>query len=56
MITNGQDSLGIYIDSDQWTCVTADGKDSAFFEHMVMITDGGPKILTTHFNFKQDEL
>jgi methionyl aminopeptidase len=53
MITNGQDSLGLFIDSDQWTCVTADGKDSAFFEHMVLIEETGPKILTTHFKYEQ---
>ena len=49
MLTNGKDNLGMFIDPDGWTCITSDGKDSAFFEHMVEITEDGPKILTTHF-------
>ncbi|MFH1239064.1 MAG: type I methionyl aminopeptidase [bacterium] len=32
--------------SDGWTVVTADGKLSCHFEHMVAITDNGPEILT----------
>lgn len=55
MITNGKDNLGMFIDPDGWTCVTGDGKDSAFFEHMVEITENGPKILTTHFDYKRGE-
>lgn len=31
---------------DGWTVVTKDGKLSAHFEHTVLITDGGPEILT----------
>lgn len=31
---------------DQWTVVTADGKNSAHFEHTVAITENGPVILT----------
>lgn len=31
---------------DGWTVVTADGKPSAHFEHMVAIRKGGPEILT----------
>ncbi len=31
---------------DGWTAVTADGKNSAHFEHTVVITEEGPKILT----------
>jgi len=53
MITNGKDNLGMFIDPDGWTCVTGDGKDSAFFEHMVEITEAGPKILTTHFTYER---
>lgn len=53
MITVGKDNLGMMIDPDGWTCVTMDGKDSAFFEHMVEITKNGPKILTTHFEYKK---
>jgi len=51
MLTVGNDNLGLFIDPAGWCCVTADGKDSAFFEHMVEITDGDPKILTTHFTY-----
>jgi methionyl aminopeptidase len=32
---------------DKWTVVTADGSLSAHFEHTVVITAGGPRILTT---------
>lgn len=31
---------------DRWTAVTADGLFSAHFEHMVLVTDGQPEILT----------
>jgi methionyl aminopeptidase len=31
---------------DEWTAVTADGSLSAHFEHTVLVTDGGPEILT----------
>lgn len=51
MLTVGKDNLGITPDPAQWCYVTADGKDSAFFEHMVEITEGEPKILTTHFTY-----
>ena len=53
MITNGKDAMGLFIDPDGWTCVTADGKDSAFYEHMVRVGKNGPEILTTHFDYKQ---
>lgn len=33
--------------SDKWTVVTEDGSPSAHFEHTVVITGGGPEILTT---------
>jgi methionyl aminopeptidase len=55
MITNGKDNLGLFIDSDGWVCVTADGKDSAFYEHMILVTENGPKILTDHFTYKRGE-
>ena len=32
--------------SDKWTVVTADGKNSAHFEHTVAVTDAGPVVLT----------
>jgi methionyl aminopeptidase len=53
MLTNGKDNMGILIDPAQWCCVTMDGKDSAFFEHMVEVTENGPKILTTHFTYSK---
>jgi methionyl aminopeptidase len=31
---------------DEWTAVTADGSDSAHFEHTVLITEGDPEPLT----------
>jgi methionyl aminopeptidase len=31
---------------DGWTAVTGDGKKSAHFEHTVLVTSGGPNILT----------
>ena len=31
---------------DRWTIITADGKLSAYFEHTVLITDGGPVVAT----------
>ncbi|MGI5912019.1 MAG: type I methionyl aminopeptidase [Syntrophomonadaceae bacterium] len=36
----------VFIQSDNWTVVTRDGKLSAHFEHTVAITDHGPEILT----------
>lgn len=49
MITRGKDNIGTsQLDPNEWCFVTTDGKDSAFFEHMVEITANGPKILTTH--------
>jgi methionyl aminopeptidase len=32
--------------ADQWTECTADGKPSAHFEHMVLVTTGEPEVLT----------
>jgi len=36
----------VFILSDGWTAVTANGKPSAHFEHTVVITSDGPRILT----------
>ena len=55
MLTAGKDNTGLIIDPAGWACVTMDGADSAFFEHMVEITAAGPKILTTHFTYKRGE-
>lgn len=53
MLTAGKDNFGMLIDPAGWCYVTTDGKDSAFFEHMVEITENGPKILTTHFTYER---
>lgn len=45
MITAGKHYVRIL--SDDWTTVTIDKSDSAHFEHTIVITDNGYKILTT---------
>jgi methionyl aminopeptidase len=37
---------GVRVLEDDWTAVTADGSDSAHFEHTVAVTSNGPWILT----------
>jgi methionyl aminopeptidase len=37
---------GVRVLADDWTAVTADGSDSAHFEHTVAVTKNGPWILT----------
>ena len=37
----------VTIDDDDWTFRTADRKNSAHFEHTILVTDGEPEILTT---------
>jgi methionyl aminopeptidase len=44
MVTSGGPDVQVL--EDHWTAVTADGSDSAHFEHTVAITDDGPWILT----------
>ncbi len=44
MVTAGGPELKIM--PDHWTAVTADGSNSAHFEHMVAITRNGPDVLT----------
>lgn len=44
MLNNG--TKNVTIDSDQWTFRTADGQNSAHFEHTILITDSEPEILT----------
>lgn len=44
MVNAGGD--GIVIQGDGWTAVTADGSLSAHFEHTVVVTAGGARILT----------
>lgn len=36
----------VFLEDDDWTFKTADGKYSAHFEHTVLITEDGPEILT----------
>ncbi len=45
MVNLGVGEVNI-LSSDNWTAVTADGKASAHFEHMIMVTEGEPEILT----------
>src|SRR5580693_1141267 len=37
---------GVRVLDDEWTAVTADGSDSAHFEHTVAVTKNGPWIVT----------
>lgn len=45
MVNLGTPEVNI-LTSDNWTAVTADGKASAHFEHMIIVTEGEPEILT----------
>ncbi len=44
MVNSG--SAAVKVLDDDWTAVTADGSDSAHFEHTVAVTANGPWILT----------
>jgi methionyl aminopeptidase len=44
MLTLGDPSLGVW--EDDWTAVTLDGRRSAQFEHMLVVTSDGAEILT----------
>jgi methionyl aminopeptidase len=44
MITQGSHEIRIL--KDGWTVVTADGKLAAHFEHTIVVTEEGPRILT----------
>lgn len=44
MITAGRPDVRVL--EDHWTAVTADGSDSAHFEHTVAVTSNGPWVLT----------
>lgn len=37
----------VYVDEDEWTVRTVDGKPSAHYEHSIAILNNGPKILST---------
>jgi methionyl aminopeptidase len=39
-------SFAVDTRDDGWTAVTVDGKNSAHFEHTVLVTENGPEILT----------
>ncbi len=45
----------VYCLDDGWTVVTADGLNSAHFEHTVAITDRGPRILTLPMDASEKE-
>lgn len=44
MLTLGDPALGVW--DDDWTAVTLDGRRSAQFEHMLVVTSDGAEILT----------
>jgi methionyl aminopeptidase len=44
MVMTGKEN--VVLGSDDWVVVTADGSDAAHFERTIVITDGGPEILT----------
>jgi methionyl aminopeptidase len=44
MVNSGKPDVRLL--DDEWTAVTADGSDSAHFEHTVAVTSNGPWILT----------
>jgi methionyl aminopeptidase len=44
MINAGRGATRIL--ADNWTAITVDGKPSAHFEHMVLVTEDGPETLT----------
>lgn len=50
-LTRSKDLYGD-VASDGWTCSTYDNKNVAMFEHMVLVTEKGHKVLTTHFDEK----
>jgi methionyl aminopeptidase len=44
MVNQGTSEVAVL--DDDWTAITVDNKLSAHFEHTVLITEGGPEILT----------
>ncbi|MCL2009230.1 MAG: type I methionyl aminopeptidase [Synergistaceae bacterium] len=44
MVMTGKED--VMLGSDGWVVITADGSDAAHFERTIVITDGGPEILT----------
>ena len=45
----------IYILDDDWTIITRDGSPSAHFEHTVVVTKDGYRILTGDDNFEEEQ-
>ncbi len=52
MVNEGSPEVRIL--KDGWTAVTADGRDSAHFEHVILITEGEPEILTESIEVDRD--
>jgi methionyl aminopeptidase len=52
MVNEGSPEVRIL--KDGWTAVTADGRDSAHFEHVILITEGEPEILTESIEADRD--
>lgn len=50
-----KDDVG-FLDKDGWTLRTRDGRKSAFFEHMIEVTQERYNIVTTHFDKGGDNL
>jgi len=53
-LTNGRDKWG-KIDDDGWELKTADGANSAMFEHMIRVLPDGYEILTNHFAYAKGD-
>jgi len=45
MLTLGDPACGLW--DDDWTAVTLDGRRTAQFEHTVLVTEDGIRVLTT---------
>lgn len=53
MITMG--AREIYLDEDQWTVITRDGKPAAHFEHTIAIHNGKPDIMSSFKEVEEQE-
>lgn len=49
MITYSRDDMGT-TDETGWLAMTRDGKNSAMFEHMILVTKNGYEVLTDHIS------
>lgn len=52
MLTRGKDNMGVSLDNG-WTIVTHDKKETAMFEHMILVKEDGCEILTDHFTYER---